>query len=165
MQKLNKVFIIGCFSWSDVDTYDKGLTLTSNAWLRQTSSARVPVCFSGEKNCVVRLNQMVSRGFFMIAHNTLETSDKRKSLILQFSNFCQWQIAWNYHKLATNLFMYWLNYPWRNHAIIDMFLYVPSRITAESIKSFELEHNKGPFSASDTFPHERKQSQTSAHDD
>lgn len=46
-----------------------------------------------------------------------------------------------------------------------LFSHRPSTVTAESIKSFKLEHNKGPFCANDKFPHEHKQSQTSAHND
>lgn len=75
MQKLKNVHIIWCFSWSDVDTDDKGLTLTSNTSHAQTS-ARVPICFSEEKNCIVPLNQMVPTGHLLIDHNALKTAEK-----------------------------------------------------------------------------------------
>lgn len=162
MQKLKKV-IIWCFPCSDVDTDDKGLMLTSNASHTQTGSARVPVCFSGE-NCVFRLP---SNGFYKTLADWPQCSGdcwERKSLIFQFSEFCQWQIASNYHELSTNL-SYTDNYPRRNQKIIARFSHLPSRITAVSIKSFELDHSKHPFCANDTFSPEHKQSQTSAHDD
>lgn len=66
-----KVHIIWCFSWSDVDTDDKGLTLTSNTSHAQTGSARVPVCVSGEKNCVVN-----HTGRLQIDYNALQASKK-----------------------------------------------------------------------------------------
>lgn len=164
MQKIKNNFIFWCFSWSNVGTDDKGVRLTSNPSHTQTSSTRVPVCFTGEKNWVVRLNQTLSTGYLLIDRNTLETAEKEN---LGFYSFLT-SVSDKLSETTVNsrrIFHMQTIIPWRNRKIIDMFSHLPSRITAESIQTFELEHNKSPFCTNDTFPQEHKQSQTSAPDD
>lgn len=98
---------------------------------------------------------MVSKGRLLIDHNTPKTAGKENLWFYSSLSFVSDKLpqttrnplyAGENLKLSTCSCI-----PWGH--------------TAESIHSFDLERNKGSFCANITFPHEHKQSQTSAHDD
>lgn len=128
--------------------------LTPNTVTRTNWQHSHPHLFltSGEWNCVLHLNRMIP--------TCLLTAEKENLWFYSSLCFVGDKLSLLFNIQISNRSFIW----WRNLKNIDTVLHSP-RTYRQICPELWLIRNKGSFCASITFPHEHKQSQTSAYGD